>query len=95
MKDSSVMKLCSTLPVLMLASHLSYAMPGMHGTEGSGATEPPAASKDMGAPINSSGSEIEITYSADGKTAIFVSTARAVSNHLVPLTILIYGWRIM
>jgi len=74
MKDSSVMKLCSTIPVLMLASHLSYAMPGMHGTEGSGATEPPAASKDMGAPINSSGSEIEITYSADGKTAIFVST---------------------
>lgn len=39
MKDSFVMKLCSTLPVLMLASHLSYAMPGMHGTEGSGATE--------------------------------------------------------
>ena len=74
MIDSSVGKLCSTLPVLMLAGNLSYAMPGMHGTEGSGATEPPAASKDMGVPINSPGSEIEITYSADGKTAIFVST---------------------
>lgn len=51
MRDNSVMKLCSALPVLVLASNLSYAMPGMHGTEGSGATEPPAASRDMGAPI--------------------------------------------
>lgn len=74
MKDSTVMKYCSALPVLVLASNLSYAMPGMHGAESSGVTEPPAVSKDMGAPINSPGSEIEITYSADGKTAIFVST---------------------
>lgn len=47
MKNSSVMKLCSALPVLMLASNLSYAMPDMHGAEGSGATALPAASKDV------------------------------------------------
>ncbi len=77
MKASSVMKLCSTLlPVLLLTSDLSHAMPSMHGTEGRKATEPPAASKDMGAPINLPGSEIEITYSADGNTAIFVSTGK-------------------
>ena len=68
--------LCSISLVCTLAYGVSYAMPGMHGAVGGGVTEPPAASKDMGAPINSPGSEIEITYSADGKTAIFVSTRK-------------------
>ncbi|MCC6921453.1 MAG: hypothetical protein E6Q61_09985 [Nitrosomonas sp.] len=68
--------LCSILLVCTLAYGVSYAMPGMHGAVSGGVTEPPAASKDMGAPINSPGSEIEITYSADGKTAIFVSTRK-------------------
>ena len=74
MKNNPVLKFGSALPVFALMSSLAYAMPGMHGAEGHGAAEPPAASKSMGAPINSPGSEIEITYSADGKTAIFVST---------------------
>ncbi len=68
------LEFCSISLIFTLSCGVSYAMPGMHGADGSGATEPPAASKDMGAPINSPGSEIEITYSADGKTAIFVST---------------------
>lgn len=64
------------LPVLVLAGSVAHAMPGMHGMESNGATQPPAVSKSMGEPINSPGSEIEITYSADGKTAIFVSTRK-------------------
>lgn len=62
--------------ILTLAHGVSYAMPGMHGTGNVGTAEVPKASKDMGEPINSPGSEIEITYSADGKTAIFVSTRK-------------------
>src|SRR5690606_7909851 len=73
MRGSFIKKLCFTLPILGLTSNLAYSMPGMHGT-GGGSAKPPAASKSMGAPINSPGAEIEITYSADGKTAIFVST---------------------
>lgn len=65
--------LCSISLVCTLAYGVSYAMPGMHGAVDGGVTEPPAASKDMGAPINSPGSEIEITYSADGKTAPFLT----------------------
>ena len=60
--------------VSLLAYGVSYAMPGMHGAGHGGASELPRMSKSMGEPINSPGSEIEITYSADGKTAIFVST---------------------
>jgi len=74
MRNSSIIKLCFALPALGLASNLAYAMPGMHEAEGGAPAEPPAAAKSMGAPINSPGTEIEITYSADGKTAIFVST---------------------
>lgn len=74
MKNSFIVKLCSTIPALVLASNLTHAMPGMHGAENNSAVEPPAASKSMEGPINSPATEIEITYSADGKTAVFVST---------------------
>lgn len=60
--------------VFILAYDVSYAMPGMHGSGNGGTTDAPRVSKSMGEPINSPGAELEITYSADGKTAIFVST---------------------
>ncbi len=69
-------KLGFALLVFLLMHDVSYAMPGMHGTENTGAVEAPRTSKSMGEPINSPGSEIEITYSADGRTAIFVSTRK-------------------
>jgi dipeptidyl aminopeptidase/acylaminoacyl peptidase len=75
MKDKLLIpKLCSVSLAFMLAYDVSYAMPGMHGSGSGGATEAPRVSKSMGEPINSPGAELEITYSADGKTAIFVST---------------------
>jgi hypothetical protein len=44
-------------------------------SSGSGAaTEHSRVLNSIAGKINSSGSEIEITYSVDGKTAIFVST---------------------
>lgn len=58
---------------LLLAPSVTYAMSGMdmphsrHGNAGS------SLSKNLGEPINSSEAEIEITYTADEKTAIFVS----------------------
>ena len=57
---------------LLLAPAGTYAMSGMdmHSGHGGGTT---ALSKSMGEPINSSEPEIEMTYSADGKTAIFGS----------------------
>jgi WD40-like Beta Propeller Repeat len=61
------------LLVLLFAPSVTYAMSGMdtlHSGHGKSAT---SLTKSMGEPINSSESEIEITYSADGKTAIFVS----------------------
>ena len=67
-------KLCFSSLALVLAHNISYAMPGMHGDEAGGAAEPSKVSKSIGEPINSPATEIEITYSADGKTAIFVST---------------------
>lgn len=70
----SVARFCSVSLLAMLACGISHAMPGMHGGGDANAAEPPKASRSMGEPINSPGSEIEITYSADGKTAIFVST---------------------
>ena len=69
-----ILKLSFASLVLMLAYDVSYAMPGMHGSGSGGATEGPRVSRSMGEPINSPGAELEITYSADGKTAIFVST---------------------
>jgi hypothetical protein len=61
------------LPALMLAAGLCQAMPGMSGASGSGPAEPPP-SNSMGEPLNSTGADFEITYSADGKTALFTST---------------------
>lgn len=49
-------------------------MPGMHGSSAGAVTEAPRVTQSMGEPINSPGAELEITYSSDGKTAIFVST---------------------
>ncbi|SEN02037.1 PD40 domain-containing protein [Nitrosomonas marina] len=67
-------KLCSVGLVFILSHNISHAMPGMHESGDSAATESPHATENLGEPINSSGTELEITYSADGKTAIFVST---------------------
>lgn len=67
-------KHCVVSLVFILAYDISYAMPGMHGSGNGGTTDTPRESKSMGEPINSPGAELEITYSPDGKTAIFVST---------------------
>ena len=75
MKDNLLIpKHCFVSLVFILAYDVSYAMPGMHGSGNGGTTDAPRVSKSMGEPINSPGAELEITYSADGKTAIFVST---------------------
>ncbi|HQZ59705.1 MAG TPA: hypothetical protein PLQ39_08455, partial [Acinetobacter sp.] len=68
------LKLCSVSMTFILAHSVSHAMPGMHDSGSGAATEHPRVSKSIGGKINSPGSEMEITYSADGKTAIFVST---------------------
>jgi hypothetical protein len=57
----------------LLAPTLSPAMSGMDMPTGGPAKTTPSLSKSIGEPINSSEPEIEITYSADGKTAVFVS----------------------
>jgi len=61
------------LVFLLVHDDVSYAMPGMHGSGHGSPSELPRVSKSMGEPINSLAAELEITYSADGKTAIFVS----------------------
>lgn len=71
---SLIPKICSVSLALILAQGVSYAMPGMHDSGSGAATERPRVSNSIGGKINSPGSEMEITYSADGKTAIFVST---------------------
>ena len=60
--------------ILSVPINSIYAMPGMHGSGDKGHTEAPRVSKSMGDKINTKGAELEITYSADGKAAIFVST---------------------
>ncbi len=57
----------------LLAPTLSPAMSGMDMPTGGQAKATTSLSKSMGEPINSSEAEIEMTYSADGKTVIFVS----------------------
>ena len=52
---------------------LIHAMSGVAFAHGEHAQGSSALSSTMGEPINSSAAEIEITYSADGNTAIFVS----------------------
>ncbi len=68
------LKLLSVPLAFVVAQGISYAMPGMHGSGSGAATEHPRVSNSIAGKINSTGSEMEITYSADGKTAIFVST---------------------
>lgn len=59
---------------LSLSFNHVYSMPGMHGSSDGRHSETFRASQSIGDKINTSGAELEITYSADGKTAIFVST---------------------
>ena len=73
-KNPFISRLLSVPLLLMFGSGVSHAMPGMHDSGGGAATERPRVSKSIGGKINTSGAEMEITYSADGKTAIFVST---------------------
>ncbi|MDH5666700.1 MAG: hypothetical protein OEY86_01640 [Nitrospira sp.] len=62
-----------TLLTLLLASTGAHAMSGTETSSGGQGHVTSALTKNMGEPINSSESEIEITYSTDGNTAIFVS----------------------
>lgn len=64
---------CMAILTLLLAPPVTYAMSGMEMPHSGHAHMSSSLSKSMGEPINSSESEIEMTYSADGKTAIFVS----------------------
>ena len=70
-----------TILTLLLAPTMVYAMSGMDMATGGHGKATSSLSKSMGEPINSSESEIEMTYSADGKTAIFVSGRKEVSLH--------------
>jgi Tol biopolymer transport system component len=58
---------------LLLTPTVTYAMSGMDMPANGSAKATTSLSKSMGEPINSSEAEIEMTYSADGKTVIFVS----------------------
>ena len=57
----------------LLVPVVTYAMSGMDMPHSGHTKTSSSLSKSMGEPINSSESEIEMTYSVDGKTAIFVS----------------------
>ncbi len=69
-----ILRLCSVAPVLILAHGVCDAMPGMDMPGNESAKAIPPISKSMGEPLNSAGADFEISYSADGKTAIFTST---------------------
>ena len=73
-KHLFIPKLFSISLMSLLTHNISHAMPGMHDSGSGAVTEHPRASNSIGGKINTPGSEMEITYSADGKTAIFVST---------------------
>lgn len=74
MKTKSLnLKHCLAGLALLLAQNSSCAMPGMDTSTSEKPKLHPLA-KSMGKPINSSASEFELTYSADGKTVVFVST---------------------
>ncbi|WP_017840815.1 TolB family protein [Methylotuvimicrobium buryatense] len=70
---SFIPKSCLAALTLLLTQNVSHAMPGMDMPAGENAKPHPLA-KSIGVPINSSASEFELTYSADGKTVVFVST---------------------
>jgi Tol biopolymer transport system component len=69
-----ISRLCFVVPALILAHGVANAMPGMSMSDSGDDNATPPPSKSMGEPLNSAGSNFEITYSADGKTAIFTST---------------------
>ncbi|MBS0485038.1 MAG: PD40 domain-containing protein, partial [Proteobacteria bacterium] len=73
-KHLFIPKLFSISLMSLLTHNISHAMPGMHDSGSGAVTEHPRVSNSIGGKINTAGSEMEITYSADGKTAIFVST---------------------
>ncbi|MGE3487792.1 MAG: hypothetical protein AB7L09_23985, partial [Nitrospira sp.] len=58
---------------LLFAPTVSYAMSGMDMPHSGHGKATSSLSQNIGEPINSSEAEIEITYSTDGNTAIFVS----------------------
>ena len=58
---------------MLLAPSLTYAMSGMEMSTGGNEKASSSLQKSVGEPLNSSESEIEMTYSADGNTVIFVS----------------------
>jgi hypothetical protein len=72
-KKSHPSKLISLVLALIGASATVHAMPGMSMSGGEGAAVPPTA-HPMGGGLDSPGSNFEITYSADGNTALFTST---------------------
>ncbi len=59
--------------ILLLTSTMMHTMSGVALSHSGHANGTSSLSKSMGEPINSTDSEIEMTYSADGNTAIFVS----------------------
>ncbi|HMS82831.1 MAG TPA: hypothetical protein PKD12_04200 [Nitrospira sp.] len=61
------------LLLLALAPSMTHAMSGMDMPHSGHGKETTALSKNMEGPINTSDSEMELTYSADGNTVIFVS----------------------
>jgi hypothetical protein len=66
---------------VFLAPAVTFAMSGMDMPHGGHGKLTSSLSKSMGEPINSPESEIEVTYSADGKTVIFVSGRQEASPH--------------
>lgn len=65
--------LYSAVLTLLLVSSAVNAMSGMDMPHGGHVNATSSLSQNLGEPINSSEAEIEMTYSAEGKTAIFVS----------------------
>ena len=86
---------CLTVLTLLLAPTVTYAMSGMEMPASGNAKAATSLSKSMGEPINSSESEIEMTYSADGKTVIFVSGRKGSIRHLAFPTTSTFGWPTM
>lgn len=74
MNESTPMaRCCAVALMLILGQGAASAMPGMS-LAGGGGAEPPPTSQPLGGGLASPGSNFEITYSADGKTALFTST---------------------
>jgi hypothetical protein len=58
---------------LVLAPTITFAMSGMDMSSGGHGKSTSSLSQSMGDPINTSDPEMELTYSADGNTVMFVS----------------------